>query len=236
MGRMAKADGIREMIATPHAFELSQFPNSRREAETRLQALRQAFSEQEIDLPLYLGSEVNIEPRLPALLDEGRLFPLHAGPYVLIHWDQPPVFTEELIFNLQLAGYLPIIAHPERSKAVERNTDVLANLVSKGALTQVTALSVVGGFGPRVKSLTEQLLRRRLVHFIATDTHSIEPERRAPVLAQAVQMAARIVGQEEAEAMVTSRPAAVLAGERVSVDAPLPASTGFSLWPFARSR
>jgi protein-tyrosine phosphatase len=169
-------------------------------------------------------------------LDEGRLFPLHAGPYVLIHWDQPPVFTEELIFNLQLAGYLPIIAHPERSAAVERNPDVIAKLVSKGVLTQITALSITGGFGPRVKALAEQLLKRRMVHFIATDTHSVEPERRAPALARAVEAAARIVGQEEAEAMVMSRPASVLAGERVSVDAPLPASTGFSFWPFARSR
>jgi len=108
--------------------------------------------------------------------------------------------------------------------------------VARGALTQVTALSVTGGFGPRVKALTEQLLRRRLVHFIATDTHSIEPGRRAPLLAEAVEVAARIVGQEEAEAMVIARPAAVLAGESVSVDAPLPAHAGRSFWPFARSR
>ena len=236
MGRLAQSDGIREMIVTPHATELGQFANPRSEAEARLEALREALSEHDIELPLYLGAEVNLVHNLPSLLDEGRLFPLHAGPYVLIHWENQPVFTEELIFSLQVDGYVPIIAHPERSPAVERNTDLLASLVARGALTQVTALSVTGGFGPRVKALTEQLLRRRLVHFIATDTHSIEPGRRAPLLAEAVELAARIVGQEEAEAMVIARPAAVLAGESVSVDAPLPAHAGRSFWPFARSR
>jgi protein-tyrosine phosphatase len=232
MGRIAVADGIREMVATPHHTELNALPSPLQEAKARLRGLQEALQRERVPLTLHLGAEVNLVPELPDLLVEGRLFPLGPGPYVLVHWDTHPVHTEEVLFALELRGYIPIIAHPERSAAVERDPDFLARLVERGALCQITAASIAGGFGPRVKALAEQLLRRRLVHFIASDAHSAERLYRAPYLAEGVEAAARIVGWETAEAMVTTWPEAVLRGQRLEVERPLPAERRF--WRFWR--
>lgn len=232
MGRIAVADGIREMVATPHATELGALPSPLEDARSRLAGLQRALHETGIPLTLHLGAEVNLVPDLPALLAEGRLFPLGQGPYVLIHWDTHPVHAEEVLFALQLRGYVPIIAHPERSLAVEQDPEFLARLVERGALCQITAASIAGGFGPRVKALAEQLLRRRLVHFIASDAHSAERLYRAPYLAEGVEAAARVVGWDTAEAMVTTWPEAVLRGQRIEAERPLPAGRRF--WQFWR--
>jgi protein-tyrosine phosphatase len=89
-----------------------------------------------------------------------------------------------------------------------------------GCLGQVTAMSLTGDFGPRVKRLAEKLLTSRLVHLIASDAHSIH--RRPPILSAAVRAAKRIVGQDEARKMVTEYPQAVLEGRRPDVPEPLP--------------
>jgi protein-tyrosine phosphatase len=88
-----------------------------------------------------------------------------------------------------------------------------------GCLGQVTAMSLTGGFGSGVKQTAERLLKSRLVHIIASDTHSIN--RRPPILSAAVREAEKIVGKEEAQRMVTDYPQAILEGKKPQVPEPL---------------
>ena len=125
------------------------------------------------------------------------------------------------IFALKMKGITPIITHPERHSAINRDMDILYELVRMGALSQVTAMSITGDFGGTVRQCAEVLLKHRLVHVIASDAHS--PEGRPPVLSRAVDAAAEIVGSyEEAVRMVKELPAAILSGERVEIPEPMP--------------
>jgi protein-tyrosine phosphatase len=85
-------------------------------------------------------------------------------------------------------------------------------MIHNGCLGQVTAMSLTGGFGGEVRRVAERLVKNRLVQLIATDAHAAFD--RVPVLSRAVEAAARIIGVEEAEKMVTVYPAAVLEGRR----------------------
>lgn len=84
-----------------------------------------------------------------------------------------PGYTERLLYELQTEGIIPIIVHPERNKELQERPDLLYQFVKNGALTQVTASSVVGYFGKNVKKFSEQLIEYNLTHFIASDAHNI---------------------------------------------------------------
>jgi len=135
-----------------------------------------------------------------------------------------PLYADEIIFRLQVAGLSVILAHPERNMRVQENPDMLAPLIERGVLTQVTAASITGVFGSHVQSTSEYLLRRNMVHIIASDAHG-EGYRR-PVLSDAVVAAGEIVGRARVEEMVNSRPRAIIADESISPPPPAPAGDG----------
>ena len=89
-----------------------------------------------------------------------------------------------------------------------------------GCLGQVTAMSLTGRFGHGVRRVVEKLIKKRLVHFIASDAHSING--RPPILSEALREAERMVGKEEARKMVSDYPRAILDGRRPDVPDPIP--------------
>jgi protein-tyrosine phosphatase len=121
-----------------------------------------------------------------------------------------------------------VLAHPERLEVFQRDPDLLEGFVERGMLSQVTAGSVLGSFGSRVKRLTHSLLRRRLVHVLASDTHSPRGPR-SPLLPPGVEAAAAIVGEERARAMVVDTPKAILDDLPVEVETPI-RDTGARRW------
>lgn len=84
-----------------------------------------------------------------------------------------PHYTEELFFKLRLKGITPIIAHPERNQELIENPNRLYTLVINGALTQVTASSLIGNFGKKINHFCLQLIEHNLTHIIASDAHNI---------------------------------------------------------------
>ena len=136
----------------------------------------------------------------------------------------PPGF-DWFLFELGRAGYTAVLTHPERCGAVQADLAVLEDLVDGGVLVQVSASGLTGDFGRRVRGAARRMLRRGLVHCLASDCHDLR--RRPPRLAEAVAEAARIVGPEAAGALVEANPAAILAGE------PLPCGEPAAAVPFA---
>jgi protein-tyrosine phosphatase len=92
-------------------------------------------------------------------------------------------------------------------------------IIRMGCLGQVTAMSLTGDFGSGIKRIAEKLLSKRLIHVIASDTHSTH--RRPPILSAGVKAAEKIVGKEEARKMVTEYPAAIIEGRKPNVPEPI---------------
>ncbi|MHB1132153.1 MAG: tyrosine-protein phosphatase [Chloroflexota bacterium] len=232
MAALAVADGVRRVVATPHWPDPGAPFLARRDAV--LAELRRLLAERGSPLQLSGGGEVLLEPDLAARQAGGDLPTLGAGPYLLVElpFAAPalPNYTGQVLAELQVAGLRPILAHPERCAALQRQPQQLAGLVERGLLVQVNAASLGGGHGGQARRCAEQWLQGGLVHVLATDAH--DPRERPPVLSAAVSAAARLVGEAAALALVTITPAAILAGHAVRPPEPRqPRGRRWWFWP-----
>jgi protein-tyrosine phosphatase len=229
MARTALRDGIHTVVATPHSLD-GLYLNPLKEVSDAVESLKRALAENGLDLRLCLGADVHLCPAMVERVQKGEAITINnAGRYLLLELP-PQILPDRLreeIFSLKIHGITPIITHPERHPAIQRDLRLLREMISLGALAQVTAMSVSGEFGGFVMACAEAMLGHRLVHIIASDAHS--PDNRPPVLSRAMEAAEEILGsREEAEWMVEGLPAAILAGEPVEVRVPAEIRKSFS--------
>ncbi|MCP4665705.1 MAG: hypothetical protein GY849_04990 [Deltaproteobacteria bacterium] len=233
MARLAVEDGVRAIVATPHALN-GVYTNPAGKIISQVAALREALSKSNIELELYAGADVHLCPHILKRIQKGEACTINnAMKYILLELPSRTILrgVKEEVFSLKVNGITPIITHPERNALIQQDAEALYELVSMGALAQVTAMSVTGGFGTFVARSAENLLRNRLVHMIVSDAHS--PDYRPPVLSRAVERAAEILGDhEEAERMVQSVPNAILENKVPEVPEPSPGKP--KKWFFAR--
>jgi protein-tyrosine phosphatase len=221
MARMAVADGITFTACTPHIYPGLYMNDAAGIAAARTE-LQRELDERGIPLKLTTGADVHLVPGLLQGLRGGTVPTLHGTRYLLLepsHHVAPPHFQES-VFQLVAAGYVPVITHPERLTWVEDHYPVFADLVRQGAWMQLTSGSLLGLFGPRAKYWSERFLGDGLTHILATDAHSTG--RRAPQMAQAREVAAGIVGAEEAQRLVRGRQEQMLRDEPPSAVPPPP--------------
>ena len=220
MARAAVEHGTKVMVATPHRKDVIE-SFSVQQIQERLAVLKGELDQNGVDLEILLGMETHLELELPEAFAEGLALPINGSRYALVElpFFGHPNYMEEVLFQLQLRGLTPVLAHPERIEVIQRNVDLLVGFVERGMLSQITAGSIVGHFGGRVKRFTHSLLRRGLVHVIASDTHFAQGPR-SPVLSDGVNEAVRIVGEEKARAMVVHTPRDILSDLRVEVEPP----------------
>ena len=147
---------------------------------------------------------------LLAQFGDGRALTLNNTRYFLLeppHHILPPRL-EDYIFQLQTAGYVPIITHPERLSWIDGHYDFIKRLVYNGNLMQLTAGSLMGRFGRRASYWAERLVEEGFCHLLASDAHNTE--QRAPRMSEARELLARKVGDKEATNIVLNRPLAIL--------------------------
>jgi protein-tyrosine phosphatase len=176
------------------------------------------------ELPFVIlpGADVHFSPDLLQLCQNGEIVTVNDdGRFLMVEFDfmDLPYQGEKVLFELIARGITPVITHPERNYEIARAPKRYYEMIKMGCLGQVTAMSLTGEFGARVREVSEKLLKKRLIHFIASDAHS--PDRRPPILSEAVRAAERTVGKEEAWKMVTENPRSILEGRHPDVPGPL---------------
>ena len=208
MARAAAEHGTKVVLATPHRRDVTEGSSVSHIRELTAK-LNSGLEERGVALEVLLGMENHLDTDLPAEFEEGRALRINSSRYALVElpFFGYPNYAEDVLFRLQLQGVTPVLAHPERIEAIQRDSGLLVGLVERGMLSQVAAGSIVGHFGGRVKRFTQRPLRQRLVHIIASDTHFPNGPR-SPRLLPGVEAAAAIVGEESARAMAVDTPRA----------------------------
>lgn len=218
MCRIAAADGIRTIVATPHCSR-ERHANDTATILPVYDLLKQRIREEGIELTLLVAGEMRIDPGLAFFMQENPLL-CPGGRLVLVELPSEtiPRFVVQFLFMLRLKGYIPVLTHPERNHAVQHQPGVVAEWIKGGAYTQVTAMSLTGEFGPEAQNTAFALLDRGQVHFVASDAHS--SKWRSPVLSKAAAFLQERIGEEGARRLVEENPCRILAGwEPLRVDA-----------------
>jgi protein-tyrosine phosphatase len=233
MAQLAAADGTRVTAATPHgpgSVACRDYDPTRIRA--RIAELNAALLGERIPLEVVAGTEIYYDAGIVERLGRGELLTYGSSRAILLelaHNSLPPTL-ETALFNLQVAGYRVVLAHPERIVEIQQDPNRLLPLIERGVLMQVTAAALIGEQGERLRVTTETLLTHRMAHIIASDTHGVPP-RRAPLLSAARDRAAALIGQAAASALVTSTPAAILHGQTPRTPPPRPVTQQHSrLW------
>ncbi len=217
MLRTAADDGVTKMVATPHQRHPAGYHVEPELARSRLLDIEAAAAREGLGMEFGLAAEIHFSENIPEGIKEGALLPYSAdGRYFLF---ELPVTTipgniNEVIFSIQMAGHFPVLAHPERNFEVMDNPKIVRDLRDRGVLMQLTAQSLLGKFGRKSEKVCRKLLKWGVVDIIASDAHN--PERRPPGLSEAVRQAAKIVGSDRAELMVTETPERILSGKVVN--------------------
>lgn len=213
MARNAAADGIKQIIATPHVISTG-FPNSREKIMEAVFSLRQALQQENIPLELFPGGEYRLEADLPQRIQQGQVLTLNdSSRYILIELPSSvlPPFFERVMYDIQLQGLTPIIAHPERNQVIMEKPQLLQRLTERGILAQITATSVTGDFGRGIKKSAWQIIKQGSAHFIASDAHH-HRGRRSPKLSAAWAEVKKQTGEQAARRLINENPARVVAG------------------------
>ncbi len=195
MCRIAIEDGIKGIIATPHYIH-GELNNESTVIESKLQWLKTILYDNGIDINIYPGCEAFISLELPELVQQGKISTLNNSSYLLIELPSLtiPDYTHEVIYRLKIAGFTPIIAHPERNPVIANNLDLVYELIERGALMQLNSTSIRGVFGKKTKETSIKLLKRNLIHLVASDSHTTK--HRAPRLTKARYVIEEYVGKK----------------------------------------
>lgn len=213
MVQTAYKEGIRAMIVTPHYHPRRGMAD----AAVVREALRHVQSEVHKLLPdmrLYPGNEIYYRQDAKELLREGTLLTLAGSDYVLVEFSMGSVTPEQIadaVRDLQMGGYLPVIAHIERYDRLLGDVDAAMELVEAGAYIQVNAASVTGELGGNRKRYIRKLIKNDCVHFVGTDAH--DTGARAPLMKKCASCLTRKFGEEVCETLLCVNPGLVLQNE-----------------------
>ena len=212
LARMAVADGIHVAVMTPHVHP-GRYENRLSNLRDRFAAFRGALADAGIPLEIRLAGEVRLGMEALTLLLEGDLPILgEVDGYRVMLLEFPhqtlPVGTQQFIEKLLKMRVRPLIAHPERNKAVMLQPERLGLLLDAGCWLQLTAGSLTGRFGESARKTAQFIVRNRWAHVIATDSHNAA--HRPPALAEGHKVVAELVDVTYANQLVQDNPARIL--------------------------
>lgn len=203
------AEGVDHIVASPHASDRYRY-----QPEVNLERLAMIREHVDGRLTLGLGCDFHLSSdNLAALQSDPKRFTINGTNYLLVEFPefvQIPAYTN-VLFQVMSLGIVPIITHPERNRTFLDKPSAIFDWVQSGCLTQITAASYLGRFGKSSQSFAYNLTRSNLVHFVASDAHSVAW--RAPAMAEAFNIIQKDFGQETAERLCTHNPRAVFFGK-----------------------
>lgn len=195
--------GYAVLVTTPHVIQ-GHFEHRRSGIEEAVGALRGAVGA----VPeIRAGAEHRFDADFLDLMEAGDLIPLGGrGRAILLEfaWPKLPPNLLEVLYRVQLQGWRPLLAHPDRYQNDEGDFERLRDWVDRGGLLQVELGSLVGGYGGQARAACRRLLAEKLVHVAAGDVHRPDDVERhvRPGLAALV----KEVGEEEAARLCRENP------------------------------
>jgi protein-tyrosine phosphatase len=227
MLRLASEAGTTDIVATPHSN--GEFVYQPDLIDQRIRHLNEATGEKP---RIHRGCDLHLSfDNIMETMSNPSKFSINGNRYLLVECSDLHISgsMDKVLDQLLGIDLVPIVTHPERNPILQKETATLEKWVNLGCLVQVTALSVLGGFGKKATAAAHHLLSAGMVHVIASDAH--DPVRRHPRLDGAFAAVSEQYGSDMAELLFKDNPGRVIRGQFVSNDR-FPTRRRRKRWPF----
>ena len=167
--------GITNFITTPHVLGIV-YPNSSDTIKEKLEEVRNELLYRNLkDITIRAAAEYMLDEEFSLRLANDDILTIKDN-FVLVEMSyfSAPLNLFEVLFQIQLKGYKPILAHPERYNFYHNDFQQFYKLKQAGCLFQLNLLSLTEQYGKNVQKATNQLLKENLYDFVGTDTHHYE--------------------------------------------------------------
>ncbi|WP_298304452.1 CpsB/CapC family capsule biosynthesis tyrosine phosphatase [Flavobacterium sp.] len=166
--------GFCNFITTPHVME-HVWENSKTKIENTLATTLSRLKDNFIDNSFKTAAEYMLDDNFRRLFQEEKLLTLKEN-YVLVEMSyiNAPLQLYNIIFELQVAGYKPVLAHPERYNFYHNNLQEYKKLKHAGCMFQINLLSSVGYYGPMIAITADYLLKNNMIDFVGSDVHHMK--------------------------------------------------------------
>lgn len=163
--------GFSRFIATPHVMQ-HVWNNSADQIKSKEIATVMELEKHQITVPFRAAAEYMLDDHFVQLFQTGKLLTLKKN-YVLVEMSyiNAPIQLYSFLFDLQVAGYIPVLAHPERYLFYHSNFEEYLKLKKAGCLFQLNLLSTVGYYGEGIAKIAEKLLQKGMYDFVGSDVH-----------------------------------------------------------------
>ena len=170
--REMKALGYKKLITTPHVM-WDMYQNTREIILEKLDRVRMRLKEESVDIELHAAAEYFIDDHLGDLLKQKEPLLTFGNNLVLVEFSMASQSFElkEILFEMQMQGYQPVIAHPERYTYLQANKDFYDELKDTGCFFQLNILSLSGYYSETVMELGRYLAKKQYYDLVGTDLH-----------------------------------------------------------------
>ncbi|WP_226580888.1 tyrosine-protein phosphatase [Halobacillus litoralis] len=196
MAKAAVDQGIETVVAAPR-FQPSIYENNRERILSHCRELNDELFQQGIDLKILPGHEVKIHGELVDDIKSGTIIPVNeTSNYVFIVFSNKeiPHYAKQVLYDMHISGYLPVIVHPEQNQILKKEPDLLYQLVKNGAITQISAASLMNKHGRSTQKFALQLIEHNLAHVIASNAY--DHRKKGFFLPQAYEKVKKVYGSE----------------------------------------
>lgn len=215
----AKEVGFDGIILTSHYIE-NHYETNVPERDVWVKAISENLQAKGIDTNLFLGNEIYISDNMMSLLEERKASTINNSCYVLFELPLTvePMNLYDAIYSLQENKLIPILAHPERYTFVQKEPELVYDLIQKGCLMQANYGSIIGQYGEKAEMIVRKFYENNMIHFLGSDVHrqrSIYPK-----IPFALEKLSHIIGEQKLEELTTINPQLVLANKRIDIEEP----------------
>jgi len=166
--------GYKKLITTPHIM-WDMYKNNRDDILKRLDLVRAAVKAEELNIEVNAAAEYFLDDHVEELVKNNEPLLTLSDKMVLVEFSMahPSMSLKDILFDLQMLGYQPVIAHPERYIYLGHSTDFYDELKDIGCLFQLNLLSLGNYYGKSVHGLAQYLIKKEYYDLIGTDLHHI---------------------------------------------------------------
>jgi protein-tyrosine phosphatase len=165
--------GYKKIITTPHVL-WDLYKNNNEIIQSGWKIVKDEIEQKKLPVDFHAAAEYFMDDHFDIIVDNDVPLLTLKDNLVLVEFSfvQEPIELKNIIFKLQIKGYQPVVAHPERYLYFGANKNWYDEMKNAGCIFQLNLLSLIGFYGKPTLELAQYLIKKNYANLLGTDLHN----------------------------------------------------------------